>query len=80
LNRINPKVKPFLFENERSVFHGQSCPAIACSPRYAALHCGLPALSGLFNKGGCSDATKPQIELPVLPAKPGSTMAAFHKK
>ncbi len=42
-----------VFENVRAVFHRYCSLAIACSPRYALLHCGLPALSGLFT-GGCS--------------------------
>jgi hypothetical protein len=41
----------FLFENESAVFHGYNSPAIANSPCCAALHCGLTALSGLFNQG-----------------------------
>jgi hypothetical protein len=48
-----------IFENLRAAFHRGCSPAIACSPRYALLHCGLPALSGLFTKDRYGIIPKP---------------------
>lgn len=62
LNSCKPKIRyvpanfreqKAVFENVRVVVYRYCSPAIACSPRYALLHCGLPALSGLSTRG-CS--------------------------